>query len=155
VLSKNPETCLLLKRIVRFGDTDAAGVLHFHNLLRWCHEAWEESLDKYGLNASDVFPTVLPQERRLQVALPVVHCEGKFKLPIETGDHLKIILLPEKTETGCFQVHSKFQREGQSVAFGLIRHLAINAETRKRCPLPENINLWIEASNVNLGPKPL
>ena len=29
---------LELRRVVRFGDTDAAGVMHFHQLLRWCHE---------------------------------------------------------------------------------------------------------------------
>ncbi len=141
--------------MVRFGDTDAAGVLHFHNLLRWSHEAWEESLEKYGLNSSDIFPTGLQKERKLQVALPVVHCEGKFRLPIETGDQLKIILFPEKTETSGFQVHSKFQREGKDVAFGLIRHLSIDADTRQRCPLPDDISLWLEASTVNLGPKPL
>ena len=32
---------LRLERTVRFGDTDAAGVIQFHQLLRWCHEAYE------------------------------------------------------------------------------------------------------------------
>jgi 1,4-dihydroxy-2-naphthoyl-CoA hydrolase len=40
---------LLLCRSVRFGDTDAAGVMHFHQLLRWCHEAYEESLEIFGV----------------------------------------------------------------------------------------------------------
>ena len=42
-------TWLQLHRVVRFGDTDAAGVMHFHQLLRWCHEAWEESLEARAL----------------------------------------------------------------------------------------------------------
>ena len=54
--STNPREWLFLKRIVRFGDTDAAGVIHFHQLLRWCHEAWEESLELYGLPTNTVFP---------------------------------------------------------------------------------------------------
>ncbi|MEY3545364.1 MAG: hypothetical protein RLZZ247_1521, partial [Cyanobacteriota bacterium] len=33
----NPESWLLLCRTVRFGDTDAAGVMHFPQLLHWCH----------------------------------------------------------------------------------------------------------------------
>ena len=140
---------------MRFGETDSAGVMHFHHLLRWCHEAWEESLQRYGLHPSNVFPSGLQEDKTLQVALPVVHCEGKFRSPIENGDHLKIILLPEKIDRCGFQVHSKFQREGKDVASGLIRHLAITVDTRQRCPLPDNINLWIEASNVNLGPKPV
>ena len=36
-----PPAWLQLHRKVRFGDTDAAGVMHFHQLLRWSHEAWE------------------------------------------------------------------------------------------------------------------
>ncbi len=155
MISNNPEQWLHLERIVRFGDTDAAGVLHFHHLLRWCHEAWEESLEKYGLNSSDIFPIGFQQQEPFLVALPVVHCEADFRLPIKTGDHLEILLLPEKTGTGGFQVQSKFQRGGGDVGFGLIRHLAINAQTRERCDLPEKIQLWLEASSVNLGPRSL
>ena len=52
----SPDHWLQLERRVRFGDTDAAGVMHFHQLLRWCHEAWEDSLERYGIAAADVFP---------------------------------------------------------------------------------------------------
>ncbi|MGA0279943.1 MAG: thioesterase family protein, partial [Vulcanococcus sp.] len=47
----NPNSWLMLCRSVRFGETDAAGVMHFQQLLRWCHEAYEESLERFGLNA--------------------------------------------------------------------------------------------------------
>jgi 1,4-dihydroxy-2-naphthoyl-CoA hydrolase len=67
---------LLLCRTVRFGDTDAAGVMHFHHLLRWCHEAYEESLELYGLPAAEIFPTPghIPA-----IALPLVHCSADFR----------------------------------------------------------------------------
>ncbi len=146
---------LFLKQTVRFGETDAAGVMHFHNLFRWCHEAWEESLERYGVHSSDVFPDGIYKEVNLKVALPIVHCKADFLLPIKAGDHLEIILCPEKIDNSSFQVQSKFQREGQSVALALIRHLAIDFDTRKRSNLPENITLWLEASSVNLGPKPV
>ena len=48
-----------LERSVRFGDTDAAGVMHFHHLLRCCHEAYEESLERHGLSAGAGFPRPL------------------------------------------------------------------------------------------------
>ena len=47
---------LNLKRRVRFGDCDSANVIHFHNVLKWSHEAWEESLDKYGVTLNEFFP---------------------------------------------------------------------------------------------------
>lgn len=54
----NPNSWLMLCRSVRFGETDAAGVMHFQQLLRWCHEAYEESLERFGLNAAEIFPTL-------------------------------------------------------------------------------------------------
>ena len=51
-----PKNWLILKRKVRFGDCDSAGVIHFHNLLRWAHESWEESIDVYGIPHQDIFP---------------------------------------------------------------------------------------------------
>ena len=154
-MSKVPEHWLVVKRVVRFGETDAAGVMHFHNLFRWCHEAWEESLERYGLHASDVFPNGIQRDESLEIALPVVNCKADFRLPITTGDHLELILFPEKIDMWSFQIKTKFQREGENVALGLIQHLAINAKTRQRCPLPEAISCWLEASSLNLGPRPL
>ena len=155
MLSTNAHHWLLLKRIVRFGETDAAGVIHFHNLLRWCHEAWEESLQRYGIRLSDIFPSGCQQVGLLEVGMPIVHCKADFRLPIKTGDQLAISLLPEKISIDSFQVQSTFQRDGENVALGLIRHLAINSQTRQRCELPESINRWIEASSLTLGPRSL
>jgi len=44
-----PSDWLILQKKVRFGDCDSAGVIHFHNLLKWSHEAWEESIEIYGI----------------------------------------------------------------------------------------------------------
>jgi 1,4-dihydroxy-2-naphthoyl-CoA hydrolase len=41
-----------------------------------------------------------------------------------------------------------FQLEEADVAQGIIRQLAINSETRRRCALPEAIDRWLEASAI-------
>ncbi len=149
--SIKPELWLVLKRVVRFGDTDAAGVMHFYQLLRWCHEAWEESLEKYGLPAAEIFPSNSKEFENPDLLLPIVHCEADFRLPLKTGDQLDIQLVPKRIDIGSFQVETKFFRGQEEVAIGSIRHVAINAHTLKRCPLPEGIELWLEASSLNLG----
>ena len=53
-----PKNWLSLKRTVRFGETDGAGVMHFVQLLKWCHETWEESLEKFGISLNDIFPSI-------------------------------------------------------------------------------------------------
>ena len=92
----SPDHWLQLERRVRFGDTDAAGVMHFHQLLRWCHEAWEDSLERYGIAAADVFPGCRAADDPPTIALPVVHCAADFSRPIHGGDHLVVTLKPDR-----------------------------------------------------------
>ncbi|AAP99244.1 MULTISPECIES: thioesterase family protein [Prochlorococcus] len=149
--SKTLQNWLHLQRIVRFGDTDAAGVIHFHQLLRWSHEAWEESLDRYGLKAVDVFPSSLGISTSTSVALPIVHCEADFFLPIGIGDKLNVQLVPVRLNIGSFEVQFTFQRREQNVAVALVRHRSIDSDSRRLCDLPEGIDRWLEASSLHRG----
>ena len=133
---------------MRFGDTDAAGVMHFHQLFRWSHEAWEESLELYGVSAGSVFPGCRVQPQVPEVALPVVHCHADFLKPVHGGDQLIVQLDPQRLDPSCFEVRSVFSLEDKPVARSLIRHLAIDIESRRRCILPAHIDRWLEASGL-------
>ena len=143
---------LMLCRSVRFGDTDAAGVVHFARLLVWCHEAYEESLEAFGLRAADLFPT---PAHRPAVALPIVHCSADFRRPLVCGDPLTIELEPRRLDPCSFDVRYHFSSGDQAVASGLTRHLAIDSTSRQRCPLPDPLNRWLEASSLGGGIQPL
>ena len=90
----NPSDWLIVKRKVRFGDCDSAGVIHFHNLLRWSHESWEESMDIYGIPCQDIFPDL--SSIKTNIIFPIINCEANFFSPIKIGDFLKIKILPKK-----------------------------------------------------------
>lgn len=155
----DPNSWLLLCRTVRFGDTDAAGVMHFHQLLRWCHEAYEESLERFGITAGEIFPSPMATP---EIALPIVHCRADYLAPLVAGDPMAIRLEPRRLDPGCFELQYHFHRTAshdqahpKPVAHGLTRHLAIKASTRQRSPLPESINRWLEASSLGHGIQPL
>lgn len=141
-------------RIVRFGDTDAAGVMHFHQLLRWCHEAYEQSLEAFGVNSAEIFPgpawrTELPGGLgNPAVALPIVHTSADFKRPLLAGNALAINLVPKRLEDGLFEVAYGFEAGGFEAASALTRHRAIEAATRQRCALPVPIERWLKASGA-------
>jgi 1,4-dihydroxy-2-naphthoyl-CoA hydrolase len=160
---------LLLCRTVRFGDTDGAGVMHFVRLLDWCHQAYEESLERFGIDAATLFPRL---EQRPAVALPIVHCSADFRRPLHCGDPLAIRLVTRRLDPGCFEVRYHFSRmvpatslttsrpqtrhaEEEPVANGLTRHVAIDSQSRQRCNLPEPINRWLEASGLGSGVQPV
>ena len=144
---------MLLCRTVRFSDTDAAGVVHFARLLTWCHEAYEESLERYGIAAAAIFPGTAAE--RPAIALPIVHCSADFRRPLVCGDPLAIALEPLRIDPGCFELRYRFSSAGDPVAEGLTRHLAIDSRSRQRCSLPEPIQRWLEASALQGGIQPL
>ena len=152
---KENNSWLFLERNVRFGESDSAGVIHFQNLFRWAHEAWEESLNSYGLAAEDIFPGCKSNTDNPKVALPIIHSSADFVIPIRTGQVLQIDIKPEKINPGSFQVISNFNYENKLAARVLVRHVAISTDTRKHCLLPKNIQLWLEASSIGDTVKPL
>ncbi|MCP9884773.1 acyl-CoA thioesterase [Synechococcus sp. ATX 2A4] len=139
----DPADWLVLRRTVRFGDTDAAGVMHFHQLLRWCHEAWEESLERFGVPAAEIFPTPAAMPAR---ALPVVHCDADYRRPLVCGAPLTIRLEPQRLEPSSLEVGYRFHCEGREVARARLQHVAIDPATRQRQPLPDVIERWLVAS---------
>jgi len=134
---------LELKRTVRFGETDAAGVVHFQHFLGWCHQAWEESLERFGIEACNIFPG--GRGSQPAIALPIVHCEADFYAPLMVGDVIDIKLTPQRLETNSFNILSQLMLDKQTVASGCLRHVAINPVTRRRCSLPNSIEQWLDA----------
>lgn len=147
----DPSHWLQHSRTVRFGDTDAAGVMHFHRLLGWCHEAYEESLERFGVAASAVFPTL---GNTPDVALPIAHCQADFLRPLVCGDVLSVALEPLRLDPGSFEVRYSFSCNSTPAAEALTRHLAIESASRRRCSLPAAIHRWLEASAVASGIRP-
>lgn len=144
----SPSPWLSQQRTVRFGDTDAAGVMHFHQLLRWCHEAYEQSLEQFGIQATALFPT---PNGGVAVALPIIHCSADFLRPLACGDMLSVQLTPLPLDSGRFEVAYVFRRstdDSQEVARGLTRHLAIDTSSRRRCLLPPAIDQWLQGSTA-------
>ena len=146
-----PKNWLTLKRKVRFGDCDSAGVIHFHNLLRWAHESWEESIDKYGIPHQDIFPNANSHENK--IICPIVNCEANFLSPIKIGDLLSIKIFPKKINNHLFQVNTLFLKDEINVAEGKIIHCSLDVDSKLKVKLPDQLERWIEASNINTNLK--
>ena len=134
------------KRTVRFGETDSAGVMHFVQLLKWCHETWEESLEKFGISLNDVFPSINIKSTHPETSLPIVHCEAKYFEPFYIGDNINIELSPEKVNSFSFILRFKFMKNDQEIAIASVKHVSINTISRQRCQFSKEISLWLKES---------
>lgn len=126
-------------RTVRFGDTDAAGVVYFANVLSICHEAYEAALIAAGIDARSFFSGQ-------ELAVPIVHGEVDFHQPMRCGDRLVVQVLPIMTTASEFEVRYVVRLEGfdRPVSHGLTRHVCIDVKTRKRVFIPAMVKQWIE-----------
>ncbi len=145
----NSKDWLYSKRTVRFGETDGAGVMHFIQLLKWCHETWEESLEQFGISLGDVFPSINIKSIHPETSLPIVHCEAQYFEPFYIGDSINIELYPEKVNAFSFILRFKFKKNSQEIAIASIKHISINTISRKRCPFSKEISLWLKESTSN------
>ena len=146
---RNPKEWLCLKRTVRFGETDAAGVVHFLELFKWCHETWEESLEKYGLALQEIFPTTQINTSQLKMALPVVRCEANYFQPLYVGDTINVELNPEKLDESSFVLRFEFKKDGEKIGQTNIKHVSIDPISRGKCALSKQIDLWLHDSSLN------
>lgn len=117
------------RRVIRFQETDAAGVVYFANLLSLCHEAYEASLAETGMNLQRFFSGLS------EVAVPIVHAEADFYQPLFCGDAIAIALTPRQLNPQSFEItyaitaeaDRKAEEKGQKLlASALTRHVCIS-----------------------------
>ncbi|MCX7592458.1 MAG: acyl-CoA thioesterase [Fischerella sp.] len=124
-------------RTVRFQDTDAAGVVYFANVLAICHEAYEESLRTAGINLKEFFS-------HSSVAFPIVHASVDFFRPMFCGDQLIVRLMPQKIGVEKFEINYEIVVADMVVTKAITRHVCIDANSRHKRELPEQILEWLE-----------
>ncbi|MEO1094717.1 MAG: thioesterase family protein [Cyanobacteria bacterium J06638_28] len=125
-------------RIIRFADTDAAGVVYFARILSICHEAYEESLRQAKIDARAFFS-------QGAIAVPITHTEADFRRPLMCGDGITVQLTPRQIASDSFEVEYQVQHEGKVAAIALTRHVCIDTATRQRHPLTSNLLQWLQA----------
>lgn len=68
---------------MRFSRTDAAGVIYFAQVLDLAHEAYEALMEDAGCPLATFL-------RPNSIHLPIIRSEADFRLPMRSGDRLRI-----------------------------------------------------------------
>ena len=128
-----------VQRRIYLSDTDAAGVVYFAKGLEICHEAYEESLAKAGINLNQMI-------REGKTALPIVRAEIDFLRPLFCGDSIQINLATNLISNSefaiAYQIFSIDNLE-QILVKAQTRHVCINPQIRRRINLPPAMQKWL------------
>ena len=121
---------------VHFADTDAAGVVYFANVLRICHQAYEQSLLEFGFDLKTFF-------QNTSAAIPIIHAEVDFFRPLYCGDQLLINVIPKLLDQKTFEINYQLSKDKSICCLAKTKHIAINPTTRKPQSLSEEMVTWI------------
>ena len=125
------------RRVIRFHETDAAGVVYFANILSLCHEAYEAALADAGIDVRTFFGGAT-------LAVPVVHASVDFRRPLYCGDEVAIALTPHAPDSSNFEIHYRLSNaEEKTVATALTRHVCIDSVSSQRQPLSSELAQWL------------
>ena len=141
-------------RTVRFGDTDAAGVVYFANVLAICHEAYESSLAASGIDLKAFFS-------QGPIAIPIVHASIDFLRPMFCGDRLLVEISPQSLSDYEFAIDYKIFANSidnidnaeevqprQVLSKATTRHVCIDPMARSKQALPSEIKAWLQHLQV-------
>ena len=138
--SRHSGAGFVYRRIIRFHETDAAGVVYFANILTLCHEAYEAAIAAAGEDLRVFFGGGT-------VAVPVVHASVDFRRPLHCGDEVAIALTPQALDDTTFEIRYCLRNATQkTVATALTRHVCIHSTSRQRHPLTPVLTQWIASA---------
>lgn len=122
------------KFVVRWGDTDAAGIVFYPNFYKWMDDATHAYLSAIGEPSSKLFA-----EQQIGVPLLEAHCE--FKRPLLFEDQVTVQSSVKELHNKVLKIKHVFFREDQIVAEGyeLRAWTSFNGEKPKAQPIPEAI----------------
>ena len=119
--------------IVRFADTDAAGITYFANYPSYFDESFIDSLRNAGMNWAKYHEN--------DFMIPIVEQNTKYHSPLKSGDRIKIFTAISKVSNRSITSKHAIivNRDGKSIiaATGWISRVSVDLKHFKAKPLPE------------------
>ncbi|MGE5146374.1 MAG: acyl-CoA thioesterase, partial [Candidatus Eiseniibacteriota bacterium] len=121
---------LVVRRVVKFGETDAAGVVYTGRFLDYTLEAFEVWF-------RHVIGLTWQAQHAQGVGTPAVACSLEFSRPLRSGDILDIEVLIDRIGGGSYTTRTVGRNEaGEEVYVGMVTFASIQFADRKPVPLP-------------------
>ena len=118
---------------VRWGDTDAAGIVFYPNFYKWMDEATHEFLAAIGLPSSTLYS-------EQQVSVPLLEANCQFKSPLFFEDDVIVRSSVVEMQRKVFKISHKFFKGEKIVAEGYeIRAWTSFKEKPKAYPIPDEV----------------
>jgi 1,4-dihydroxy-2-naphthoyl-CoA hydrolase len=131
-LATAPVLATPLEHVVRFQDTDAAGIVFFARVLEYFHDAYAVFLRAEGCPLEEAM-------ERKRWAAPLKSSEAHFLRPMRFGDALSTALVRVRLSGSDLEMGYRTSVRGEAAAVGVLRAVFVDWATFKRAPPPEDV----------------
>jgi 1,4-dihydroxy-2-naphthoyl-CoA hydrolase len=118
------------RRVVRFQDVDAAGIVFYARTFEYFHDAYVACLRERGV----------PLEGALRTgewAAPLHRAEAEYLRPLRFGDVIDVSLVSAEIGDTEFAIEYRIQRDGDTACVGRTLHVSVDPASFRRAPVPE------------------
>lgn len=115
-----------------FNLSDPAGILFFQNIFTLAHQALEDYIKQSDIGWNNWF-------QNPKWAVPLVHCDSSFFVPIKSGENIKIELFLDKTTKSSLTFSYKFFQFQQECCIVTTTHVFVNKESQTKMEIPKQI----------------
>ncbi|MEZ4312803.1 MAG: thioesterase family protein [Polyangiaceae bacterium] len=136
------ETSFAERRLVRFQDVDAAGIVFYPRVLEYMSDVYVAFLHARGLNV----PKSIEAGAYL---IPLVHAEADYMAPMRFGDPILVEVIGVHLGKTSFQVGYRVRHEdGRVAAVGQTAHVTVGLPEMRPIPIPGELRAALENKMV-------
>jgi acyl-CoA thioester hydrolase len=125
---------------VRWGETDAMGIVFYPTYLAWFDHATHELFASSGRG-------LMERLREDGISVPITECGARFRAPVFAGEEIVVTATVGEVRSRSLRVDHRVERDGAEVATGFeLRVVASLDEGGKLAvqQMPADLRSWLE-----------
>ncbi|NIP83609.1 MAG: acyl-CoA thioesterase [Gemmatimonadetes bacterium] len=135
------------RRIVRFQEVDAAGIVFYARVFDYFHDVYVAFLRARGA----------PLEAALREGTwvaPLRRAEAEYLRPLRFGEEIAVAIVAVELEETEYAVDYRIDVDGEPACVGRSRHVAVDPERFRRTPIPDVLRRALEGGAGRGAPTP-
>lgn len=122
----------LERRVVRFQDVDAAGVVFYARVFDYFHDAYVSFLRAAGAPLEDAL-------RSRTWAAPLKHAEADYRQPLRFGQEVSVALVAVEVRDAEYVIRYRISAGDDVACEGMTVHVSVHPDTFRRQPIPDTL----------------
>ena len=126
-----------IKKRISFYDCDPAGILFYGRIFEICHSAYEDLIRSFKLKSN--------YWNNDEYAVPIIHTEGEYLLPLRPGDEVTVEVTVSKLKESSFELSYACKNvKGEVTNQVKTVHIFVDKKQWKKTPIIDEVRAGLQ-----------